>query len=115
MSPPLPVSPTPLIRSSINSFRNTRGLSLCFWNAGDLKEAPQEALVELNQVFEGVKRLREWPFGQTAVPISLIPKPGGGLRPIGVNQLLCAVFMKPQSEYLEGWEEKAYEILGRRR
>ncbi len=42
--PPLPVAPIPRIRSSINSFKNSRGLSLDFWNAGDLKEAPQESL-----------------------------------------------------------------------
>ena len=104
--PPIPAAPPARIRSSINSFKNTRGLSLDFWNAGDVKEAPQESLVELGQVFEGDKKLRRCPFGLTATPISLIPKPGGGLRPIGVTQLLCAIFLKSQSGFLEGWEEE---------
>ena len=38
------------------------------------------------------------------VPISLIPKPDGGDRPIGVTPLLCAIFFKAAACFVTDWD-----------
>ena len=50
----------------------------------DLKELPQEAFDDLALVFDKMMGEGEWPMNGSYIPVSLIPKPDGGDRPIGV-------------------------------
>ena len=40
------------------------------------------------------------------VPVSLIPKPDGGDRPIGVTPFLCALLLKSTAWFVMEWDER---------
>ena len=44
------------------------------------------------------------------VPISLIPKPDGGDRPIGATPFVCALLLRSTTDFVLVWEEGAMDF-----
>ena len=49
-------------------------------------------------------------MNESYVPVSLIPKPDGGDRPIGVPPLMVALFFKSLTSFVLEWDEAAMDF-----
>ena len=93
------------VRNTLSLIKSGRAVSLDAHKCGDLKELPIEAFEDLAKIFNSIALEGSWPIEHSAVPISLIPKPDGGDRPIGVTPLLGALFLKSHSDVITEWED----------
>ena len=73
-----------------------------------------QAFESLSSIFHKVGQEGAWPiYGQlpskakygNPVPVSLLDKPGGGDKPIGIIPVLSALFLKCQGEITTEWDE----------
>ena len=65
---------------------------------------------EKDVVFDKVIEEGEWPMNGSFIPVSLIPKPDGGDRPIGVTPLMVALFLKSLTGFVLTWDEAAMDF-----
>ena len=99
-----------VIRNALALIKSNRAVSLDFQCGADLKELPQEAFDDLALVFDKIAEEGEWPMNDSYVPVSLIPKPDGGDRPIGVTPLMVALFLKSLTSFVLTWDEAAMDF-----
>ena len=79
-------------------------------SGADLKELPEEAFNDLGLVYDKVAEEGEWPMNGSFVPVSLIPKPDGGDRPIGITPIMVALFFKSLTGFVLTWDEAAMDF-----
>ena len=75
---------------------------------GMLKEAPREALEVLADILGDVLSSPSLPVGWMSPVVCLIPKPGGGRRPIGLLPSMVRLWMRIRLDVARSWQS-AYD------
>ena len=107
---PIPKFKGAVIRQSLTLLTSTRAVSLDNQCGYDLKGLPLEAFDDLGLVYDKVVEEGIWPMNKSFIPVSLIPKPDGGDRPIGVTPLMVALFLKSRTGFVLTWDEAAMDF-----
>ena len=107
---PIPKFKGAVIRQSFTLLKSNLAVSLDNQCGYDLKELPMEAFDDLGLVYDKVIEEGVWPMNNSFIPVSLIPKPDGGDRPIGVTPLMVALFLKSLTSFVLTWDEAAMDF-----
>ena len=111
---PLQPPPTQTIINYLSLIKSNRGLGLDHVKCKDIKQLPTVAIDSLRNIFGKVTNEGRWPVSQNIngvqygnpIPVSLLDKPGGGDRPIGITPLLAALYLKSHGDITTEWDTR---------
>ncbi len=102
---PMPARPSVArLRAALKSFPEGTGLSWDALHPRALLRLSDERLEQLVTLLMEAERTGAWPPELAFVAIVLLPKEGGGLRPIGLFPCLIRVWMRLRRSDVEEWE-----------
>jgi hypothetical protein len=124
--PPLPVWPAAMgtvlptlcvsaALAACRSFPAATGLGWDKAHPRALERLPVEGIRALLRIFILSEVLGSWPRGIGVILVALLPKPGGGLRPIGLLPSLVRVWMRIRLPVAQAWQvanDRSYFYAG---
>ena len=110
----LPELTPAMLRAAAASFPAATGVGADAISPKALCRLPEPLLEELAQLLMAAERVGHWSDALPLVLIVLLPKDGGGFRPIGLFPTLIRVWMRARSSTARDWEEltAAPELYG---
>ena len=109
---------TVILRAAAHTFSADTGLGWDELHPRALARCSDEALMALVWIFVLAERLGRWPLLIGVVLICLIPKAGGGRRPIGLLPSLVRLWMRVRLDLAQAWQsenDRAFFYAGPRK
>ena len=94
------------IRMAARSFPIGTGVGVDNVSPRALDRLSDEAITALSSIFHACERTGQWGNCNALVMTVLLPKPDGGVRPIGLLPMAVRVWMRARVNVARQWEEK---------